>query len=81
MLYRIYTEYLGQSGNQNIEMAVSQYFDSFTIFRAEGYWKNQKELSTIVEIVAENAERRINSIANAIKRLNNQESVLVQAIN
>jgi hypothetical protein len=80
MLYRVYTEYLGQKGDQDIEQVVSRYFDSFTILHVQGIWNGQKELTTIIEIVADPVDSEIKTIAESIKKLNHQQAVLVQAM-
>jgi len=41
----------------------------------------QKENSIIIEIVAEDIDEKIKKLAKEIKKLNKQESVLIQKIN
>jgi uncharacterized membrane-anchored protein YitT (DUF2179 family) len=76
--FRIYTE----SKNQDrIEEILSRHFDGFTIFKAEGFWRLQKEKTLIIEILGESdIVEKINSAATEIKEENNQDAVLVQKI-
>ncbi len=78
MLYRIITE------NRNYEHIIEMvrvYFTSFTVIKAEGYWKNIAEHSLIVEIVADKDQAvKIDHIAYNIKKRNEQQAVLVQSI-
>lgn len=79
MLYRICTE---NKNYEDIVKLVSRYFDGFTVIKTEGYWKGQKEHSLIIEIVsdAKDTEQKIGKIIFDIKRMNKQESVLVEKI-
>ena len=76
MLFRILTENINQPG---IENKVNGFFDGYTILKADGYWKTAREKSIIIEIIAEpEARKKVFKLAQEIKRLNNQQSVLVQ---
>lgn len=77
MLYRIFTEDLNQD---KIEQIVARYFPGFTIHKAEGFWRLQKEDSLIIEIVTEDDDAKVKAIATEIKQANSQEAVLVQKI-
>ncbi len=77
MLYRIFTE------NQNeveIEKIVNKFYPGFTVVKGEGFWRMQKEDSLIIEIVTQDEDTKINTVAQEIKELNKQEAVLVQKI-
>jgi len=77
MLYRIFTEDVNQD---KIEQIVTKHFPGFTIHKAEGFWRLQKENSLIIEIMTEDNDAKIKAIAGEIKRTNKQETVLVQKI-
>ena len=77
MLYRIFTEDKNQSG---IEGVVSKHFPGFTIYKAEGFWRLQKENTLVIEIITEDTDAKINRVAQDIKLLNRQEAVLIQKV-
>ena len=78
MLYRIYTE---NKNPKTIEKIASKHFEGFTIFKAKGFWRLQKENSSILEIEAPKIKKaKINKLAKEIKEANNQEAVMVQEI-
>lgn len=75
--YTIHTEY------KNIKK-VKQILDSlcgfvgYTLTKCEGRWKGKSEKSLKIEIIhKDNLEVLIRSIVGAVKKLNNQEAVLV----
>lgn len=71
MTYRLYTEDKG-----NLPEITSQYFDSFTLFDATGYWKGVEERTKVIE-VSTGDRARVYELARTIKDLNKQESVLI----
>jgi hypothetical protein len=78
MLYRILTE---DKNRAKIEHETSKLFPGFTIVEATGCWKGSKEKSLIIEIWAGDdvyIGPIITTLAERIKGLNSQESVLVQ---
>lgn len=76
--FRIYTE---DTNKDKIERILSNHFDGFTIYKAEGFWRLQKEKTLIIEILgSSDIADRVNSAAKEIKEENNQEAVLVQKI-
>ena len=79
MLYRILTE---NKNRQVVEDIVSAEFPGFTIIEAMGYWNGVRELSLIIEIDAGNEFKgmTVTRIAEMIKRHNQQESVMIQAV-
>ena len=78
MLYRIFTEDMNRN---KLHRLVGQYFDGFTSFVAQGFGKGVQEPSRVIEIVAERDDiLAIKTLCHEIKRLNDQESVLLQAI-
>ena len=79
MLYRILTE---NKNRQVVEDIVSAEFPGFTIIEAMGYWNGVRELSLIIEIDAGNEFKgmAVTRIAEMIKRHNQQESVMIQAV-
>jgi len=73
MLYRIYTEDINEQG---LEKLVSKVFAGGT-----GFWRLQKGHSLIIEIVLPDIQdEKVMKLANAVKKLNNQEAVLVRKI-
>ncbi|KKK83012.1 hypothetical protein LCGC14_2797650 [marine sediment metagenome] len=79
ILYRIMTEDLNR--DQVIKLA-SKYFDGYSISKPgarSGFWKGQEEASLLIEVIT-SAKNKVMQLANEIKKLNNQESVLVEAI-
>ena len=76
MLYRILTENknLGQ-----VEKILRKDFEGFTILKAEGHWRLQKENTLVIEIETTDLEK-IKKVAKDIKVANNQEAVLIQKI-
>ena len=77
MLYRIFTEDKNQLA---IEKILNTYYEGFTIFKGDGFWRLQKENSLIIEIITEDEDAKINKLAEEIKAKNGQEAVLVQKI-
>lgn len=75
--YRIYTE-----AKPNVEALASKIFDGFTVYKAVGYWKGKKESSIVIEVLSESldidaTEYKVNHLVSVIKRVNEQEAVLV----
>lgn len=77
MLYRIFTE---NKNKAKVESIVAEHFPGFTIYEADGYWNGMEEKSLVIEIMTDRPLGRIHDIASAIKLVNKQEAVLVQAI-
>lgn len=76
MLYRLLTE------NKNlpqVEKLISDQFEGFTLYKAQGYWRLQKENTLVIEIETSDMDK-INKLAKQIKEANKQEAVLVQEI-
>jgi hypothetical protein len=78
MLYRIMTENVN---GESIKAMVGKQFDGFTMFSAKGVWKGIEESSLIVEVVSElPIIKKVKALARRIKKLNNQEAVLVEVL-
>ena len=86
MIIRICTE---DKNYDQVRVLCSARFDGFTIYRAAGVWKGVPELALVIEIaVIENADFISNEreqylakkLAEDIKKLNAQESVLIEYI-
>ena len=76
-LYRLYTEDINR---ELIAAEVSQYYQGFTLIPSSGYWAGAPESSLIIEISVPHEDgSRINRLAGIIRRLNNQQAVLVQS--
>jgi len=88
-MYRIHTAfpqglYVRHTENADetlIADIVGKKYPSFTILTGTGYWKGKKENSLVIEIIGDDINvSDINEIALEIKKVNNQEAVLVQKI-
>lgn len=77
MIYRLYTE---DENRQEIFAIVTKYFQGFTVFYGNGFWKTKKENSLVIEIVTSENFINIKQICEEIKTLNKQTSVLVVKI-
>jgi hypothetical protein len=75
-VYRIYTEDLNRS---KIMRLASKTFDSFTLQPTTGYYRGNPEKSIVLEIV-EAQQSEVTALANAIRRLNGQKSVLIMGL-
>lgn len=76
MTFKIYTEDKNRDGIKGI---VGRFFDGYTLITGEGVWKGISEPCLIIEIVTDHqgSNGMVNRIAEDIKRINQQESVLV----
>lgn len=74
MLYRIFTEDMNQD---RIEQIITKHFPGFTIHKAQGFWRLQKENSLIIEIMTEDNDAKIKAIAGEIKQANKQETAWI----
>jgi len=72
-LFRIYTE---NKNPKRLEELISLCFDGFTVIKTKGFWKGASESALLIEIYTENSEL-IRALANAIKKNNKQEAVLI----
>lgn len=77
MLYRIFTE---NKNKKKLEKIISKHFEGFTLYKATGFWRLQKEKTLIIEIIEDIPVDRINNLAKDIKKANKQEAVLVQKL-
>lgn len=84
MIIRICTE---DKGNEpEIHKLIQKHFDAYTIYRGCGAWKGQEERSLTIDIAALDLESLTSAkfhaiqLALEIKRLNNQEAVLIEYI-
>ena len=76
-IYRIYTEDVYRESA--IRLA-SEVLDSFTIHEAIGYYAGQREKSIILETVNTN-EDKVKSLADKVRELTGQKSVLIIGLN
>lgn len=79
-LYRVCTE---NKNYENIVNYLDQHFpDGYTIINANGAWQGQREKSLIIEIVSNKpyAESSIGKLCYWLKKYNEQDAVMVQAI-
>lgn len=80
MLYRLFTE---NKNYEDVKKLVCKHFDGATIIRAEGIWQDESEHSLIIEIVVNSPVafyRQIETLCYAIKKLNQQDKILIQRI-
>ena len=75
MTYRIFTEDVGRRADTAV--LVSKYFDSFSLYPIQGYWKGQSENSIVIEVAGVD-EARVHELAQAIKTAHNQQAVLIE---
>lgn len=76
--FRIYTE---NKNLKEIEKILSKHFEGFTIYKAAGFWRLQKEKVLVIEILGQSKIiKEINAAAKEIKKQNSQEAVLVQKV-
>ena len=73
--YRIYTE--DKNKGQMIDMASIIFPDGFTYWTTTGIWNGAIEDSFIIEVVGEDLESKIRSLAYYIKDTNEQQAVMV----
>jgi uncharacterized membrane-anchored protein YitT (DUF2179 family) len=69
---RIYTE---QKNKRAIVQLAAEKFESFTVQPTAGYYKGREEKSIVIEIVGARATH-IKSLAERIRKMNRQKSVL-----
>jgi hypothetical protein len=72
-IYRIYTQ--GKSREKILKL-VSRTFESFTVQPIVGYFQGAKENSIVLEIVGARA-LQIQQLADTIRKMNGQQSVLI----
>jgi uncharacterized membrane-anchored protein YitT (DUF2179 family) len=82
-LWRIYTE---KKNTRMVENLLNIYYKGYTLIKATGYWKGEKENSLIVEILLNESGTNLNrdnlqKIADEIKRFNDQQTVLITCQN
>lgn len=82
MLYRIWTE---NKNEHKVLGLCTKAFDSFSVLNCTGCYKGQQELSICIEVSCDWGQsgetyRKIKELARKIKKLNNQESVLIQCL-
>jgi hypothetical protein len=72
-IHRIYTE--NKNEHQIVRLA-SLRFDSFTVHPTAGYYRGRHERSIVLEIVGAR-QSAVESLAESIRKMNGQKSVLV----
>ena len=83
MLYRIFTE---NKNYDQIKELICQHFDGCTLIKAKGVWQGKSEHSLIIEIDyikpanVIDVDIKIDQLCYAIKKLNQQNKILVQRI-
>lgn len=75
-LYRIYLEDCDVYRDATM-MAVGGQFDGFTVTKATGYWKGEREDSIVIEILGTPEDAAtVRALAVTLRELNRQEAVL-----
>ena len=78
MLYRLFTE---NKNYEQVKNLIREIFVSATIIKAEGLWQGESEHSLIIEVLADDkCEQQIRQLCYNIKKLNQQDKILVQRI-
>jgi hypothetical protein len=72
-IYRIYTE---DKNKREILRLTGRRFESFTVQPTTGYYRGKRERSIVLEIV-DAQPRQINALAEQLRRMNGQKSVLI----
>lgn len=75
-VYRIYTE---DTDRRAVVKAVAGKFESFTLQPTTGYYKGEEEQSIVIEIV-DAREEDVQTVAQSIRAINGQKSVLVMSL-
>lgn len=78
MLYRLFTE---NKNYQDIRVYLDEYFpNGYTLNAVWGFWHGHREKSLIIEIDIPKNDSKIEHLCYAIKKLNQQDKILVQRI-
>jgi hypothetical protein len=75
-IHRIYTE---KKNERQILRLASSSFESFTVQPTSGYYRTKFERSIVLEIIGAR-QRTVDALAERIRRMNGQKSVLVLTI-
>jgi hypothetical protein len=75
-IYRIYTE---EKNKKTIVNLIGRQCDSFTLQPTLGYYQGKAEKSIVIEIVGSTAVK-IKRLADRIRKMNGQQSVLILRI-
>lgn len=75
-MYRLYTQDLNR---EELNAIIAAQFDSFTTYNARGFYHGTPEDSLVIEIETQDGAG-VEKIAQEIKRVNAQESVLLEEI-
>jgi hypothetical protein len=75
-IHRIYTE---EKNKKAIVALIGKQFESFTLQPTLGYYRGKAEKSIVIEIVGATAVR-IKRLAERIRKMNGQQSVLILRI-
>jgi hypothetical protein len=76
MIHRIYTENKNQG---EIVRLASASFESFTVQPTAGYYRGKRERSVVLEVIGAR-QRAVHALAERIRRMNGQKSVLILRI-
>jgi hypothetical protein len=76
-IHRIYTE---KKNERQILRLASSRFESFTVQPTSGYYQSKLERSIVLEIIGAR-QRDVNEVAESIRKMNGQKSVLILKTN
>ena len=76
-IHRIYTE---KKNEREILRLASSSFKSFTVQPTAGYFRGKREPSVVLEIIGAR-QRAVDELAESIRRMNGQKSVLILKTN
>jgi hypothetical protein len=77
MLYRICTE--DKNRAQVMHLADTYFPEGFTLLESTGIWHGAAELALVLEVVTDDLDA-VTALAQDIRRVNEQEAVLIQAV-
>lgn len=78
MIHRIYTEDINRV---QVTALCQAEFEAFTLYSGVGFWRGQQEPSLTIEVIGpKDDDIKIRRLALAIKKLNEQDAVLIQTL-
>ncbi len=79
---RIYFSFENKKQLKSILKYINTFFDGYTLYKAIGFYKGMKEKSRIVELITPFELINVkNDISEYIKKIANQESILITTKN
>ena len=79
-----YTLYTENKNIKSIKGILNLFYQGYTIINTQGYWRGKKENSLKIEVITEKTKKdliynkiALNCIIKTIKKINNQQSILL----